>query len=124
MPPKSKKKSAPKRSNNVLQLQGGTNNRAKAKRAPVAPAPPKETYPPFSLVLYEIEKRKGVVETLSIAKKDRVKGAPCLALNPVDYSPIPLPIENRNKTKHKAFVIEFGCKNLNFILNFNLTLKM
>lgn len=124
MPPKSKKKSASKSGNNVQQPQGGTNNRVRAKRAPVAHAPPKETYPPFALVLYDTDKRKGVVESLSIVKKDRLKGAPCLALNPVDYSPIPLPIENRNKTKYKAFVIEFGCKNLNFILNFNLTLKM
>lgn len=64
---------------------------------------------PFTLVLYDTIKKKGVVETKKIAKRSRKVGENCLAPNPIDYIE-PGQVDPDSSKKFPAKVIAFGCK--------------
>lgn len=60
---------------------------------------------PFTLVLYEVTRAKGVVETKAIPAKSRVLGQTCMAPDPIDWSE-----KGADGKKHKAKIIKFGSK--------------
>lgn len=97
--------------------QKGKANRCNKKQVPAKSdsAQKEERKEPFALVLYEKGKEKGVVETKSIPKKNRVVGNTCNVPDPIDWC-LEEGVKSTDKV-HKATVVTFGCKYYPVILD-------